>query len=59
MRSSNFEGIKEDVTLATIGVETGGKGDSGVGDSKVEAPASPALQLRPERARLAPARYQG
>jgi hypothetical protein len=59
LRSSNFEGIKEDMTLAAIGVETGGKGDSRVGDSKVEALASPALQLRPKRVRLAPARYQG
>jgi hypothetical protein len=30
MRSSNFEGIKEDVTLATIGVETGGRGSVGL-----------------------------
>jgi hypothetical protein len=49
----NFESIKEDMTLAAIGVETGGKGDSRVGDGKVEALASPALQLQPKRARLA------
>lgn len=56
LRSSDFEGIEEDMTLGAIGVETGGKGDSRAGDNEVEAPASPALQLRPKRARLAPAR---
>jgi len=51
LRSSDFEGIEQ---------EARGE-DSRVEDSEVEAPASlasPALQLRPKRARLAPARYQ-
>jgi hypothetical protein len=54
LRSSNFGGLDE----------TGGQ-DSRVGDKEVEveAPASPAslaspaLQLRPKRSRVAPARY--
>ena len=49
LRSSDFEGREEDMTL--------GKRDSRVGDNEVEAPASPDLQLRPKRARLAPVRY--
>jgi hypothetical protein len=50
LRSSDFEGLDK----------TGGQ-DSRVGDKEVEveAPASPALQLRPKRARQVPARYQG
>jgi hypothetical protein len=52
LRSSDFEGIEQ---------EARGE-DSRVEDSEVEAspasPASPALQLRPKRARLAPARYR-
>ena len=50
LRSSDFGGLDE----------AGGQ-DSRVGDKEVEveAPASPALQLRPKRARQVPARYRG
>jgi hypothetical protein len=50
LQSSDFEGLDE----------TSGQ-DSRVRDKEVEvkAPASPALQLRPKRARQVPARYQG
>jgi hypothetical protein len=59
LQSSDFEGLDGGITGA-VEVETG-RQDSRVGD-KVEAPASPAspaLQLRPKRARKVPARYQG
>jgi hypothetical protein len=59
LRSSDFEGLEG---TDTVGVETSGQ-DSRVGDEEVEveveALASPALQLRPKRARQVPARYQG
>ena len=73
LRSSDFEGMEGGIT-STVGVETGGqdrrvgdKADGRVGDKEVEveAPASPAslaspaLQLRPKRARKVPARYRG
>jgi hypothetical protein len=62
LRSSDFEGLDAGIT-STVGVETGGQ-DSRVGDKEVEveapaSPASPALQLRPKRARKVPAKYQG
>jgi hypothetical protein len=57
--SSDFEGLEEGIT-GTVGVKTGGQ-DGKVRDKEVEAeaPASPALQLRPKRARKVPAKYQG
>jgi len=57
LRSSDFEGLKG---TDAVGVETG-RQDSRVGDEEVEvkALASPALQLRPKRARQVPARYRG
>jgi len=61
LRSSDFKGLDRGIT-STVGVETGGQ-DSRVGDKEVEveveAPASPALQLRPKRARKVSAKYQG
>jgi hypothetical protein len=60
LRSSDFEGVEEDdVTLGTTVVEIGDKGrgkDSiEVIDGEVTATT---LQLRPIRAKQAPARYQ-
>jgi hypothetical protein len=57
LRSSDFGGLDE-----TGGQDSGvrDKEDSRVGNEiEVEAPASPALQLRPKRARQVPARYRG
>jgi hypothetical protein len=70
LRSSDFDGLEGGITGA-VGVETSGRdsrvgdeADGGIGDKEVDveapaSPASPALQLRPKRARKVPERYQG
>ena len=58
LRSSDFEGIEEDMMLSTILVKTGSNEGSRVEDNKAMALVSLALQMRPKRARLVPARYQ-
>jgi hypothetical protein len=57
LQSSDFESLKG---TDAVGVETS-RQDSRVGDKEVEvkALASPALQLRPKRARQVLARYRG
>jgi hypothetical protein len=58
LHSSDFKDIEEDMTLGAIGAETG-KRDSRVGGNEDEASASPALQLRPKRARPGASKVPG